>query len=209
MEPTAGRADALVVLLHGYGANGQDLIALGHEWRRVLPLAAFVAPDAPETLPMAGMGGLQWFPLTMRDPTEYWRGVSAAGPGLATFLEAELDRRQLPARRLALVGFSQGTMMALHVGLRLSSPPAAIVGYSGMLAGAEHLASAASQRNVLLVHGDQDEIIPIEALDMTRETLAARGFAVEWHRRPGLGHGIDAEGLRLGGDFLAQALRQP
>ena len=139
LEAASGSADALVVLLHGYGANGEDLIALGQEWRRALPRAAFVAPNAPEALPMAGMGGLQWFPLTMRDPTEYWRGVSAAGPGLAAFLEAELKRHRLPPQRLALVGFSQGTMMALHVGLRLNPPPAALIGYSGMLAGPEHL----------------------------------------------------------------------
>ena len=210
LEAASGSADALVVLLHGYGANGEDLIALGQEWRRALPRAAFVAPNAPEALPMAGMGGLQWFPLTMRDPTEYWRGVSAAGPGLAAFLEAELKRHRLPPQRLALVGFSQGTMMALHVGLRLNPPPAALIGYSGMLAGPEHLAPAAAfQPGVMLVHGEQDEIIPVEALDVTRVMLAARGFAVEWHRRPGLEHGIDAEGLRLGSHFLAHALLRP
>ena len=208
LEAAAGAADALVVLLHGYGANGEDLIALGHEWRGALPRAAFAAPNAPEALPMADMGGLQWFPLTMRDPSEYWRGANAAGPLLAAFLEAELQRRRLPPGRLALVGFSQGTMMALQVGLRLSPPPAAIVGYSGMLAGPEHLAPASSQPAVLLVHGEQDDVIPVEALDLAREALASHGYVVEWHRRPGLGHGIDATGLRLGGRFLADALRR-
>jgi phospholipase/carboxylesterase len=208
LEPASGAADALVVLLHGYGANGEDLIALGHEWRQALPRAAFVAPNAPDALPMAGMGGLQWFPLTMRDPTEYWRGVTGAGPALRGFLDSELQRRRLAPSRLALVGFSQGTMMALHIGLRLTPPPAAIVGYSGMLAGPEHLTPASPTPAILLVHGEEDDVIPVEALDMAREVLALRGFPVEWHRRPGLTHGIDAQGLNLGGHFLAQALRR-
>jgi phospholipase/carboxylesterase len=208
LEAAAGSADALVVLLHGYGANGEDLIALGHEWRQMLPRAAFVAPNAPEALPMSGMGGLQWFALTMRDPSEYWRGASAAGPSLTAFLQAELQRRRLSPGRLALVGFSQGTMMALQVGLRLDPPLSAIVGYSGMLAGPEHLEPASAQPAIMLVHGEADDVIPVQALDVTREALASRGFAVEWHRRPGLGHGIDPVGLRLGGHFLAQALQQ-
>src|SRR5262245_33664910 len=115
IEPGGRRPSALVVLLHGYGANGDDLIALGEGWRGMLPDAAFVAPNAPQTIP--GMyGGLQWSGLTMRDPGEYWRGVVAARPLLDGFLDAELARYRLDADRLALVGFSQGTMMALHVG---------------------------------------------------------------------------------------------
>src|SRR5258706_11393771 len=107
--PRGGRPSALVVLLHGYGANGDDLIALGDGWRRSLPDAAFVAPNAPETIP--GMhGGLQWFPLTLRDPSEYWRGVSAAQPALDRFVDAELARNGLAANRLVLVGFSLGSM---------------------------------------------------------------------------------------------------
>ena len=117
LEPRGTAPTSLVVLLHGYGANGDDLIALGDGWRRWLPEAVFVAPNAPEAIP--GMhGGLQWFPLTLRDPSEYWRGVVAAQPAVDRFLDAELARYRLPADRLVLVGFSQGTMMALHVGLR-------------------------------------------------------------------------------------------
>src|SRR5204863_2593479 len=129
----------LVVLLHGYGANGDDLIALGDGWRRSLPDAAFVAPNAPHALP--GMyGGLQWFPLTLRDPSEYWRGVAAAQPALDLFLDTELARYRRGAERLVLVGFSQGSMMALHVGVRRPVAPAGIAAYSGLLAGPEHLA---------------------------------------------------------------------
>jgi phospholipase/carboxylesterase len=206
LEPAAGRADALVVLLHGYGADGNDLIALAHEWRDLLPRVAFIAPHAPELLPMADFGGRQWFPLSSRDPSDLWAGVTTAGPLLDAFLDAQLQRRRLTSDRLALVGFSQGTMMALHVGLRRKEPMAAIVGYSGVIAGPERLSASPAAPPVLLVHGEADEVIPVEAVDLTRETLAAQGFLVEWHRRPGLGHGIDQVGLALGGHFLRQAL---
>src|SRR5262245_35920186 len=119
LAPRHGRATALVVLLHGYGANGDDLIALAEGWQARLPAAAFVAPNAPETIP--GMpGALQWFALTFRDADELWRGVVAAEPHLNRFLDRELARLELGAERLALVGFSQGTMLALHVALRRS-----------------------------------------------------------------------------------------
>lgn len=207
LSASSGKTDALVVLLHGYGANGDDLIALGQEWRPALPHASFVAPNAPAPLPMAGFGGLQWFPLTMRDATECWRGVNAASPALAEFVGSELQRHRLTPDRLALVGFSQGTMMALHVGLRMRPPPAAIIAFSGLLAGPEHLApAAASQPAIMLLHGELDDVIPVEALDVAREALASCGYALEWHRRPGLGHGIDANGLKLAGSFLAQSL---
>jgi phospholipase/carboxylesterase len=206
IEPRGGRASGLVVLLHGYGANGDDLIALGDGWRRSLPDAAFVAPNAPQSIP--GMyGGLQWFPLTLRDPSEYWRGVAAAQPALDRFLDAELARYRLTADRLVLVGFSQGTMMALHVGLRRAAAPAGIVAYSGLLAGPGHLAETKARPPVLLVHGEADDMIPVEALHMAREALAGAGIPVEWHVRPGLGHGIDAEAQWMAGHFIAQTLR--
>jgi phospholipase/carboxylesterase len=202
-----GRPTSLVVLLHGYGADGNDLIALAEAWRGLLPATAFAAPHAPEPLPYEAMGGRQWFDLTMRDPTELRRGTLAAAPALTRFLDAELARHALPPDRLALVGFSQGTMMALHVGLRCAVAPAAIVGYSGVIAGPEHLASEIAARPpVQLVHGEADEVIPVDALALTREALASAGVPVEWHVAPGLGHGIDPEGLALGGHFLAEHL---
>ena len=138
LEPRGRTPSALVVLLHGYGANGDDLIALGDGWRRALPDVAFVAPNAPQTIP--GMhGGLQWFALTMRDPERILARRGGRPPALDRFLDAELARYRLAADRLVLVGFSQGTMMALHVGLRRAAAPAGIVAYSGLLAGPEHL----------------------------------------------------------------------
>src|SRR6516165_3946368 len=117
LEPRSGPARALVVLLHGYGADGNDLIEIGRAWQELLPQAAFVSPHAPEPCDQAPVGR-QWFALTFRDPDERWIGVNKAAPLLNRFLDAELSRRALPASALVLVGFSQGTMMALHVGLR-------------------------------------------------------------------------------------------
>ena len=205
LAPQSGKADALVVFLHGYGADGNDLIDLGQQWQNWLPHAAFVSPHAPEPCGMSPMGR-QWFPLTMRDPSERWRGVVDARPSLDAFLDDELQRHNLTPDRLALVGFSQGTMMALHTGLRRSISPAAILGYSGVLVGPEHLQEATAKPNILLVHGDRDEVIPLDALFMSTNALGEAEIACQWHLSFGMGHGIDGSGLRHGGLFLAQAL---
>jgi phospholipase/carboxylesterase len=132
---------------------------------------------------------------------------------LNKFLDAELARHNLPANALALVGFSQGTMMSLHVGLRRATPPAAIVGYSGMLVEPPDgnlqafAAEIKARPPVLLIHGDRDDLIPPEALFQATQTLAALEVPVEWHLSPGVGHGIDAEGLRHGGEFLARRFK--
>src|SRR5580692_9348317 len=131
LPPLRGQATHLVVLAHGYGADGNDLIGLAPHWQRLLPTVAFVAPNAPEACAGAP-SGYQWFPISRLDPSEILRGVESAAPVLDAFLDAELARLNLPPERLALVGFSQGTMMSLHVGL--TRKPAAIVGFSGLLA---------------------------------------------------------------------------
>jgi len=209
IEPRSGPARKLVVFVHGYGADGNDLIDIGRSWQDLLPDAAFVSPHGPEPCGQAPMGR-QWFTLTFRDPDERWNGVNAAGPALDAFIDAELERRGLPPSALALVGFSQGTMMSLHVGLRRRVAPAAIVGYSGMLvlpgdADPEAIeAEVTAKPPVLLVHGAQDELIPAAALFHGAEGLAALGVPIEWHLSAGIGHGIDQEGLRHGGEFLAR-----
>jgi phospholipase/carboxylesterase len=212
LEPRAGAAARqLVVFLHGYGADGNDLIDIGRAWQGLLPQAAFVSPHAPEPCGQAPTGR-QWFTLTMREQNERWIGVNKAAPMLERFLDAELTRRQLPPSALALVGFSQGTMMALHVGLRRRVPPLAIVGYSGLLvvptdADPDKFAAEIKSRpSVLLVHGDRDDLIPPTALFHAANGLAALDVPVEWHLSAGTGHGIDQEGLRHGGEFLARRL---
>lgn len=205
LAPAAGGAPKqLVVFLHGYGADGNDLIALGKEWAPLLPNTAFVSPHAPEPCGMAPMGR-QWFDLSMGDMSIIAEGVKRASPALESFLDTELERQGLTSESLALVGFSQGTMMALSVGLTRPTSPAAIVGYSGALATVEALPPAGQGPAILLVHGDMDEVIPIDAMIMAREVLGQAGLSVQWHVSRGIGHGIDGDGLRLGGDFLKQA----
>jgi phospholipase/carboxylesterase len=211
LPPRSGPARQLVVFLHGFGADGNDLIELGRVWQPLLPQAAFVSPHAPE--PCAGAPtGRQWFALTFRDPNERWIGVNKAAPVLERFIDAELARHGLPPSAVALVGFSQGTMMALHMGLRRAVPPAAIVGYSGLLVlppdgnPDSFAAQIRSRPPVLLVHGDQDDLIPAQALFQAAQGLAALGLPAQWHLSAGVGHGIDPEGLRHGGEFLARAL---
>jgi phospholipase/carboxylesterase len=211
IAPHSRHAKQLVVFLHGYGADGNDLIDIGRAWQNLLPDAAFVSPHAPRPCGQAPTGR-EWFPLTFRDPGERWAGVTMAAPALDAFLDAELARLNLPPSALALVGFSQGTMMALHVGFRRQVSPAAIVGYSGMLALPEDIdpqrfaAEIRSRPPVLLVHGDQDPLIPVQALFQAAQGLASLGVPVEWHISAGIGHGIDQEGLRQGGEFLARNL---
>jgi len=210
----SGATRQLVVFLHGHGADGNVLIDIGRQWQRWLPDAAFVSPHAPEPCGMSPMGR-QWFALTFRDPDERWRGVNHAAPALDAFLDAELARHGLTEDRLALVGFSQGTMMALHVGLRRRTAPAAIVGYSGMLVGPSGAPPETMREEirarppVLLVHGDADEVIPVEALFFSAQALSSLEVPAQWHLSHGIGHGIDGEGLRHGGLFLARAFGLP
>jgi phospholipase/carboxylesterase len=213
IEPRSGTAKQLVVFLHGYGADGNDLIEIGRAWQGLLPDAAFVSPHAPRPCGQSPMGR-EWFPLFSRQPSERWDGVQAAAAGLNAFLDAELKRRNLPPEALALVGFSQGTMMALHVGLRRAVAPAAIVGYSGILImpndamSDEFAAQIKSKPPVLLIHGDADQMIPVQAVTHSAQGLTALEVPVEWHISPDIGHGIDEEGLRHGGEFLAKQFRR-
>jgi len=218
LNPQRGPAKRLVVFLHGYGADGGDLIEVGRQWRALLPETAFVAPHAPERCAGAPMGR-QWFALnalTPDDPRgedERWRGAAAARPAIDAFLDAELKRLGLDDSSLALIGFSQGAMMALHVGLRRPRAPAGIVSYSGLLVGPERLGEAKARNAkgeppaILLVHGDEDPLIPLAAMVVAMNDLAKAGIPNQWHLSLGVGHGIDEGGLRHGGLFLAQCFR--
>jgi phospholipase/carboxylesterase len=204
-----GKPRQLVVLLHGLGADGNDLIGLAPVLTRILPEAEFLAPNAPFPCDMAPYG-YQWFSVQDRSPAAILAGVRAAAPYLDAFLDAVLEQRGLAEKDTALIGFSQGTMISLHVGLRRAAPVAGILGYSGRLIGAELLEGEIRSRpRTLLIHGDADPIVPFESLALAEKALKRLGVPVETLARQGLQHGIDEEGLRRGAMFLQQIFPRP
>ncbi len=206
LAPASGKpARQLVVILHGYGADGADLIDIGRAWQGRLPDAAFIAPNAPEPLPFEAFGGRQWFALSERTPAEYRIGAEAAQPVLDRFLDAELEALCLDDSALALVGFSQGTMMTFQCGLRRSTAPAALVGFSGILPGADRLEGINTRSPVLIVHGTDDDVVPCYHAEAARKALESAGVDATLHELDGLGHGIDERGMVLGGRFLEKA----
>ena len=206
--PAAGGSPKqLVILLHGLGADGNDLIGLAPYWAPLLPEAEFVAPDAPFPCDMAPYG-YQWFSAQDRSPTAVLAGVRAAAPMLDAFIDEALSERGLTDADLALVGFSQGTMISLFVGLRRADPAAGILGFSGRLLAPELLASELRARPpILLVHGTEDPLVPYTSLAAAAGALKALGVSVETLTCPGVGHSIDENGLQQGGRFLRDVLR--
>jgi phospholipase/carboxylesterase len=205
---SGGKPSRLVVLLHGLGADGNDLIGLSPYWAPLLPEAEFLSPNAPFRCDMAPYG-YQWFSSRDRSPPAILEGVRAAAPILDAFLDEALAERGLGDGDLALVGFSQGTMMALFVGLRRAQPVTGILGYSGRLLLPELLASELRSRpRVLLVHGTEDPLVPFQSLAAAEAALTAAGVATETLACPGIGHSIDENGLRRGGQFLKDVLAQ-
>lgn len=205
--PASGNApQQIVVLLHGRGADGDDLIGLAPLLGQILPDALFLSPNAPYPCDAAPYG-LQWFSLLDRTPAMVEAGVRATAPMVDAFLDAALAEHGLDDSKLALLGFSQGCMMALHVGLRRAHAPAAILGYSGMLVAGETLADEVTVRPpVLLVHGEADPVVPFAALAAAEAALQGANVPVEALRRPGLGHSIDQEGIERGAALLRHAL---
>jgi phospholipase/carboxylesterase len=203
-----GRPSALVVMLHGLGADGSDLIALAPMLARTLPRALFVSPDAPFPCDMAPYGR-QWFSLQDRAPAKLLEGMRLAQPIVDAFLDGTLGALGLDGSAVALLGFSQGAMTSLYTGLRRSVPPAAILAFSGALVGAvpprsEHAASGYPP--VLLVHGEDDPVVPFASFRHARAALADAGVPIEAMARPGLGHGIDETGLEAAQATLTRCL---
>jgi phospholipase/carboxylesterase len=204
--PREGKARQLVVICHGVGADGHDLIDLAPSWAAALPHAAFVAPDAPERYDMVPEGiptGRQWFSLADRTPVRLEAGVAVAAEILGRFIDGELKRLGLPADAYAMVGFSQGAMTALYTGLRRAPPPRAILAYSGALLAPDQ--PVPSRPPVLLVHGEADEVVPPVRSRLAEQALRDKDVSVESRFCPGLGHGIDEAGLSAGALFLQRA----
>jgi phospholipase/carboxylesterase len=203
--PASGTAARqLVVICHGVGANGQDLIDLAPHWGHALPDAVFAAPDAPEPYDGAPFGR-QWWAIGDRDPARMTAGAAAARPLLDAFIDGELTRLGLPADAYALMGFSQGAMMVLYAGLRRTTAPKTIMAYSGALIAPEQLAARTNSAPVLLVHGETDDVVPAFRSRDAEAALRAAGVPVRSVFTPGLGHSIDEPGVETGADALRQA----
>jgi phospholipase/carboxylesterase len=206
---SGGKPKKIVLLLHGVGADGNDLIGLAPVWAQLLPDAEFVSPNAPFPCDMAPYG-YQWFSLQDRSPEAILAGVRATAPILDAYIDDLLSSRGLDEKDLALVGFSQGTMMSLYVGLRRANQLAGILGYSGRLIAPELLAGELRSRPpVLLVHGTHDPMVPFESLAHAETALKTAGVPVETLACPGIEHSIDPEGLQRGGAFLQRVLSAP
>jgi phospholipase/carboxylesterase len=206
---SGGKAAYLVVLLHGVAANGNDLISLARAWRKILPNAEFIAPNAPFPCDYAP-AARQWFSLEDRAPEKMLAGLREAGAILDCFFDELLASRQLNDARLALAGFSQGAATALYAGLRRQTQIAGIVAFSGALPAAEGLRSdIRSKPPVLLVHGAADDVVLFQSMANAKAALEAVGVPVTAVARPGLGHAIDDAGIALGGDFLRDVLKAP
>lgn len=202
-KPRSGGAPKqLVMLLHGWGADGPNLIDLADVISPVLPDAQFVAPNAPYPCE-ANPFGYQWFSLMDRQPQHMLEGARGAATIVNKFLDDQLAALSLDNSKLILIGFSQGTMTALHVAMRRTPQIAALVGFSGALVGADVLPrEIAARPPVCLIHGEMDDVVSFGAMGHAAEALAGAGVKVETHARPFLGHSIDMEGLKAASEFL-------
>ena len=210
VEPQSGELRSIVVFLHGYGANGADLLGLADPLGEHLPDTLFVAPDAPEEIP-GYAGGRQWFPIPWIDGSseeEAERGLMAASEDLNAFLDALMVDEDVLPEQVVLFGFSQGTMMALHVAPRREDPVAGLVAFSGRLLNPEVLADEVISRpSILLVHGDQDDVVPPQSLPQAAEALQAAGWKdVYAHVMKGTAHGIAPDGLSVALAFMRDKL---
>ncbi len=209
--PASGvKAKQIIVLLHGYGSNGRDLISLAPYWKDSAPHALFVSPDAPFPCEMAG-GDMnnsmrQWFSLAEYTPEKLLAGAKTAHPILNDYLDDLLAEHNLTNANMALVGFSQGTMMSLYTGPRRLEAMAGILGYSGALIGEEGLRNE-NKTPIRLIHGESDSVVPVAAYHDAVKKLTDKGFDISGHTSPHLEHSIDGQGIESGARFLGDIFK--
>lgn len=205
-QPAQKVPESLVILLHGLGSNGRDLISLAPMWGEELPNTVFVSPDAPFACDMVPPGypdSFQWFSLQDRDPHMILKGVQLAQPILDSFITEQIEKYGVSAEKTALVGFSQGTMMSLYTAPRYPEKLAGVLGYSGALCGEP----GETKMPICLVHGEADDVVPFSAYQHARGKLIGAGFKVSGHSTPGLTHSIDQAGIDAGKAFLKDVLK--
>jgi phospholipase/carboxylesterase len=210
LPPVSGsKPGALVILLHGVGANGEDLMSLAHAWHARLPDALFISPDAPDPYDSGYPGCYQWFSLEGITPENRLARVQAPALKLNAFIDEQLAACGLTDRQLVVVGFSQGTIMALCVMLRRQNPCAGLLGYSGRLAGPDSIEPVTSRPRILLTHGTRDEVIPVSELYAAEQALQAHQVPVVAFAEPGVSHTISPLAEALGGHFIQYCLTTP
>jgi len=204
VEPQTGeKPEQLIIFCHGYGADGNDLIGLSSYFQKILPNAIFMSPNAPQKCDLNPLG-YQWFDFQSGDPTLIWKGVLEAASILNSFIDEQLEKYNLSDDNLALIGFSQGTMMSLHVGLRRKKPMRALVGFSGKLIGEELLKDdLVSKPPIYLIHGEQDPMVPHQETINASDVLQRHDVEVQKHISPNTPHSIAEDGLKIAIDFLS------
>lgn len=209
LQPRSGTIKSIVLLLHGLGSNGQDLISLAPYFAKKLPDTLFLSPDAPfpcDMVPEDYPNSFQWFSLQSRDPQDMLKGAQGAAPLLEAFIDQQLKEYNVPASSCALCGFSQGTMMSLYVAPRFRDRLAGVLGYSGALLWDE-MAPVNHKMPIHLIHGENDDVVPVEAYHMAKKKLSDEGFTVSGHTTPMLSHSIDEAGIQSGAAFLNTLLK--
>lgn len=206
LPKSGAKPTSMVICLHGLGANGMDLLGLAREWEHELTETVFISPDAPFPCDMAPVG-YQWFSLQDRNPAAMLEGIKEAEPILQAYIDAMLKEYGIADDKLALVGFSQGTMMSLYAAPRRTKKIAGVLGYSGALLGEEGLgAEGINKMPVYLAHGESDTVVPFDAYRHASSHLAQNGFPIQGHTTPGLQHSIDQTGIDRGLSFLSKIL---
>lgn len=206
-KPKSGnKAKQLIIFLHGLGADGNDLISLSEFFAKSLPDAHFISPDAPYPCDMAPYGR-QWFSLQERNEEKILAGVKNVEPIVNAFIDKKRDELGLEDKNVALIGFSQGTMLSLHIGFRREKALGAVLGYSGALV-ASHLLKdeLKSKPSLCLIHGEADNIVPFDAFTSAMSVLQKQGITVHGYSQKNLGHGIDPAGIQIGVKFLTDSM---